>query len=124
MSWLGHRRLELATCTSTSDVALAEARAGAAHGTVVVADAQTAGRGRLGRTWASPPGRHLYLSAIVRIDPRVRPPAERAALTLAVGVGVVDAVRGAGAPTAGLKWPNDVLASGRKLAGILCEATG
>jgi BirA family biotin operon repressor/biotin-[acetyl-CoA-carboxylase] ligase len=122
--WLGHRRVELASCTSTSDVALAEARAGCAHGTVVVADEQTAGRGRLGRVWASPPGRHLYLSAVVRGPITARPPAERAALTLAVGVGVVDAVRAAGARAAGLKWPNDVLVSGRKLAGILCESTG
>ena len=122
--WLGHRRLEVATCTSTNDLALAEARAGADHGTVVIADAQTAGRGRLGRVWASPPGRHLYLSALVRVDPRLRPPLERAALTLAVGVGVVDAVRAAGAASAGLKWPNDVLVGDRKLAGVLCEATG
>lgn len=122
--WLGRHKVELATCTSTSDVALAQARAGCAHGTVVVADAQTAGRGRLGRVWASPPGRHLYLSAVVRLDPRARPPRERAALTLAVGVGVVDAVRAAGATAAGLKWPNDVLVHGKKLAGVLCEATG
>ena len=122
--WLGHRRLEVATCTSTNDLALATARAGAGHGTIVIADAQTAGRGRLGRVWASPPGRHLYLSALVRVDPRLRPPVERAALTLAVGVGVVDAVRAAGATAAGLKWPNDVLVEGRKLAGVLCEATG
>jgi BirA family biotin operon repressor/biotin-[acetyl-CoA-carboxylase] ligase len=90
----------------------------------VVADQQSAGRGRLGRTWASPPGRHLYLSAVVRGPITARPPGERAALTLAVGVGVVDAVRAAGAHAAGLKWPNDVLVEGRKLAGVLCESTG
>jgi BirA family biotin operon repressor/biotin-[acetyl-CoA-carboxylase] ligase len=122
--WLGHRRVELATCTSTSDVALAEARAGAAHGTVVVADSQTAGRGRLGRRWASPPGRHLYLSIVLRGPLTARPPAERAVVTLALGVGVVDAVRAAGAAAAALKWPNDVLVDRRKLAGILCETTG
>jgi len=122
--WLGRQRVALATCTSTNDVALAQARAGCPHGTVVLADAQTAGRGRLGRVWASPAGRHLYLSAVIRLDPRTRPPLERAALTLAVGVGVVDAVRAAGARAAGLKWPNDVLVDGRKLAGVLCEASG
>jgi len=121
--WLGRHRIELASCASTSDIAMALARAGCPHGTVVRADAQTAGRGRLGRAWASPPGRHLYLSAVVRIDP-ARPTTERAALTLAVGVGVVDAVRAAGATAAGLKWPNDVLVDGRKLAGVLCEASG
>lgn len=122
--WLGRQRVELASCASTNDVALAQARAGCPHGTVVIADAQTAGRGRLGRVWASPAGRHLYLSAVIRLDPRTRPPLERAALTLAVGVGVVDAVRAAGARAAGLKWPNDVLVDGRKLAGVLCEASG
>ncbi len=119
-SWLGHERITLEVCASTSDVALAHARAGAAHGVIVVADAQTAGRGRLGRPWASPPGANLYLSAIVRSS---RPLAELAPLTLAIGIGVVDAVRAAGVAAA-LKWPNDVVVGTRKLAGILCEVAG
>src|SRR5439155_1453329 len=84
-------------------------------------EALAAGRGRLGRPWASPPGPYLYLSAVVRLTCA---PAERAALTLAVGIGVVDAVRAAVAAAAGLKWPNDVLVDGKKLPGVLCEATG
>lgn len=120
-TWLGHHRIERVSCTSTSDLALGLARSGAAHGTIVVAGAQTAGRGRLGRVWASPPGRHLYLSAVVRCP---RPLLERSALTLAVGVGLVDAVRAAGAGGAALKWPNDVVVAGKKLAGVLCEAAG
>lgn len=121
MVWLGAERIELDSCESTSDVALVHARAGAAHGTVVIADAQTAGRGRLGRVWASPPGTNIYMSAIVRAP---RPTAELAPMTLAIGIGVVDAVRAAGVAGAGLKWPNDVVVGKKKLAGILCEVAG
>jgi BirA family biotin operon repressor/biotin-[acetyl-CoA-carboxylase] ligase len=117
-SWLGARVVELAACGSTNDEALQLARAGAAHGTVVIADAQTAGRGRDGRAWASPPGTGLYLSAIVR--PRL--PLDRVPpLTLAIGVGACDAAREHGAH-AELKWPNDLLVAHRKLGGILVEA--
>jgi BirA family biotin operon repressor/biotin-[acetyl-CoA-carboxylase] ligase len=116
--WLGRRRIELIECDSTNDEAAALARAGAEHGTVVIAGAQRAGRGRGGRVWASPPGLGLYLSAVVRppLPLALVPP-----LTLAIGVGVCEAARAAGAD-ARLKWPNDVLARGRKLAGVLVEA--
>jgi BirA family biotin operon repressor/biotin-[acetyl-CoA-carboxylase] ligase len=128
-SWLGRERISLDVCASTNDEALARARAGAAHGTIVTADAQTQGRGRRGRVWQSPPGANVYLSAIVRATPTDREgspsrpvsPAEIAPITLAVGVGVVDAVRAEGLTAATLKWPNDVLVERRKLAGILCE---
>lgn len=120
-SWLGVERIELDVCASTNDIALHHAREGAAHGTVVIADAQTAGRGRLGRVWASPPGTNVYLSAIVRAP---RPVAELAPMTLAIGIGVVDAVRAAGVAAAALKWPNDVVCEKKKLAGILCEVAG
>lgn len=115
--WLGRERVHLPACGSTNDEAARLAAAGAAHGTVVTAGAQGAGRGRQGRPWHSPPGENLYLSCVLR--PALAP--ERApAITLAAGLGVVDAVRWAGArPT--LKWPNDVLVDGRKLAGILTE---
>jgi BirA family biotin operon repressor/biotin-[acetyl-CoA-carboxylase] ligase len=116
--WLGHRRIDLIECDSTNDEAARLARAGAAHGTVVIAGSQRAGRGRDGRVWASPPGLGLYLSAVVRppLPLALVPP-----MTLAIGVGVCEAAREAGAD-ARLKWPNDVLAGGRKLAGILVEA--
>lgn len=120
--WLGSHRVELLDCGSTNDEAARLARAGARHGTIVTAETQTAGRGRDGRAWASPPGAGLYLSAVVR------PPLPLAmvpAMTLAIGIGVCDAVRAHGAD-ARLKWPNDVLvfdgARGRKLAGVLVEA--
>jgi BirA family biotin operon repressor/biotin-[acetyl-CoA-carboxylase] ligase len=116
--WLGHRRIELIECESTNDEAARLARAGANHGTVVIAASQRAGRGRHGRSWASPPGLGLYLSAVVRppLPLGLVPP-----MTLAIGIGVCDAARAAGAD-ARLKWPNDVLVRGRKLAGVLVEA--
>lgn len=115
--WLGCQMIELAECGSTNDEAARLARAGARHGTVVIAEAQKAGRGRDGRVWTSPPG-GLYMSAVLRPPlPLVDVPP----MTLAIGIGVCDAVRRAGA-AAVLKWPNDVLVGGSKLAGVLVEA--
>jgi len=109
---------------STNDDAKRDATAGAADGHVVLADAQRAGRGSHGRSWDSPPGMDLYLSIVAR------PPLPLAALpplTLAVGLGVADAVErlvGPGtARRAVVKWPNDVWLSGRKCAGILVETS-
>ncbi len=102
---------------STNDIAKRLADDGAAHGEVVVAEAQTAGRGRRGRVWASPTGRNLTLSIILRPD---LPPSRAPELTLVASVALCQAVRQAGVP-AGIKWPNDLLAHGRKLAGILTE---
>jgi BirA family biotin operon repressor/biotin-[acetyl-CoA-carboxylase] ligase len=117
-TWLGHRMIELAECGSTNDEAARLARAGASHGTVVIADSQRTGRGRDGRAWASPPGAGLYLSAIVRPP---LPLAHVPPMTLAIGVGLCDAARESGA-AAVLKWPNDLLVGKRKLAGVLVEA--
>ena len=107
---------------STNDVAGALAEAGAPEGTTVVASAQTAGRGRFGRTWFSPPGAGLYVSVIVR-DRRAAP-----FLTLAGGVAVAEGIRRATGLVTEIKWPNDVLVDAglgrlRKLAGILAEAS-
>lgn len=119
--WLGLHRVDLAECGSTNDEAARLARAGARHGTIVVAASQRAGRGRDGRVWASPPG-GLYVSAVVRPPLPIThvPP-----MTLAIGVGLCDAARAHGAP-AELKWPNDALVAAggrwRKLAGVLVEA--
>jgi BirA family transcriptional regulator, biotin operon repressor / biotin---[acetyl-CoA-carboxylase] ligase len=108
------------TIGSTNDAAAAIG----VEGAVVVADAQTAGRGRRGRVWHSPPGSGLYVSVVLaparaRVDPR----RATSLLTLAAGVGIAEGVAaGAGLPV-DLKWPNDLYASGRKLAGILAEAS-
>ena len=103
--------------TSTSDLAKELAEEGAEHGEVVIAEAQTAGRGRRGRSWASPPRRNLYFSVVLRPD---LPPARAPEMTLVASVALCDALRQAGVQ-AGIKWPNDLLASGRKIAGILTE---
>ena len=105
---------------STNDEAMRLASEGAAAFTVVVADTQSAGRGRNGRVWRSPSGVGLYASMVLR--PRL-PVAELPPLTLLVGVAAAEAIRAITGLPAGLKWPNDVLVHGRKVAGILCEAS-
>jgi BirA family biotin operon repressor/biotin-[acetyl-CoA-carboxylase] ligase len=87
----------------------------------VLAEAQSAGRGRRGRTWLSPPGMNLYLSVLKRFDGGF---ASLSGLSLAVGVMILRALDEVGIRTAGLKWPNDVMAGNAKLAGILVELSG
>jgi BirA family biotin operon repressor/biotin-[acetyl-CoA-carboxylase] ligase len=106
---------------STNVDLLEEARAGAAEGLVLVAETQTAGRGRLGRAWSSPPRATLACSVLLR--PAV-PPSARAWLPLLTGIAVAAALRAEAGVNASLKWPNDVLVAGRKIAGILAEAHG
>lgn len=86
---------------------------------VAIADHQTAGRGRLQRRWHTQPGSGICLSLAYTFE---SPRAELAGLTVAVGVGIADALRQIGARDISLKWPNDVMAGGRKLAGVLAEA--
>jgi BirA family biotin operon repressor/biotin-[acetyl-CoA-carboxylase] ligase len=107
---------------STNAVLLGEARAGAAEGLVLVAESQTAGRGRLGRSWSSPPRAALTCSVLLR--PAGVPPPARAWLPLLTGIAVAAALRAEAGVAAGLKWPNDVLVGDRKIAGILAEAHG
>jgi BirA family biotin operon repressor/biotin-[acetyl-CoA-carboxylase] ligase len=102
---------------STNDRAKELAEEGAEDGEVVVAEAQTAGRGRRGRGWVSPARKNLYFSVVLRPD---LPPARASELTLVTSVAVCEALRQAGVD-ARIKWPNDLLASGRKIAGILAE---
>ena len=106
--------------TSTNDLAMARAAHGAPHGTVVVADAQTAGRGRLGRVWHSPPEAGLYISAVLRAESW---DSALSLVTLAAGIGVVRGLREATGLVGELKWPNDVVVGRpwRKVAGILSE---
>jgi BirA family transcriptional regulator, biotin operon repressor / biotin---[acetyl-CoA-carboxylase] ligase len=106
---LGRPRLHLRDTDSTNERARALAAAGASHGTLVTASEQSAGRGRQGRTWSAPAGQALLMSLVLRDPPRFLP--------LAAAVAVAD-VAGAGAQ---IKWPNDVLLDGRKVAGILVE---
>jgi len=106
---LGRPRLHLRETASTNDRARELATRGAPHGTLVTAAAQSAGRGRQGRTWSAPPGHALLMSLVLRDAHPLLP--------LAAAVGVADAVGG----DARIKWPNDVLLSDRKVAGILAE---
>ncbi len=102
---------------STNDVARGLAEKGAVHGEVVVAESQSRGRGRRGRAWVSPPGVNLYLSVVLR--PSLSP--ERAPeLTLVAAVAIAEVLREAGFD-ARIKWPNDILIGGRKVAGLLLE---
>ncbi|MBI4840574.1 MAG: biotin--[acetyl-CoA-carboxylase] ligase [candidate division NC10 bacterium] len=103
---------------STNDAALAAGRAGAPEGFAVLADRQTAGRGRRGRAWASPSGVGLYTSVLLRPE---QPPALVPLLTLVAGLAVAEAIREVAGLEPLLKWPNDVLVHGRKVAGILTE---
>jgi BirA family biotin operon repressor/biotin-[acetyl-CoA-carboxylase] ligase len=115
------RTLDVVTDTGSTNADLL-ARAGAGEdirGAVLLAEHQSAGRGRNGRTWSAPAGSQIAMS--VGVDVAAVPPDAWGWLPLLTGVAVVDALRdGCGVP-AGLKWPNDVLVDGRKLAGILAE---
>ena len=102
---------------STNDVAIAAAEAGVPEGFVVAANAQSQGRGRVGRSWSSPPGAGLYVSVVLHpAGPALR------LLTIAAGVAIAEGVHAASGLDTCVKWPNDVHVGSRKLAGILAEA--
>ncbi len=102
---------------STNRYLLDAARAGEAPGLVVVAGHQAAGRGRADRSWDAPPGTSLLVSVLVEV-----PEATAPTLPLAAGLALAEAVEAVAGIRVGLKWPNDLLVDGRKLAGVLCEA--
>ena len=116
------RRIEYHDAVDSTNRAAGDlARQGAVEGAVVVADAQTAGRGRMGRHWVSPAGKNLYFSIL--LTPNVEPGrVPQLALVAAVAVheGLAECCPGI---IAQIKWPNDILIGGRKAAGILCEAS-
>lgn len=104
--------------TSTNDVVEKLARDGVPEGVVVFADTQTRGRGRLGRNWVSPPGKGLWFSVLLRPDLR---PQQATQLTVASATALERAITAASGLQPEIKWPNDVLIGGRKVAGILTE---
>lgn len=112
---LGTPRLHLRSVDSTNARAQRLAMAGAPHGTLVTAAAQTAGHGRQGRAWVTPPGRAIACSLVLREPPRLLP------MLTALAVAEVAERFDAAGRTAAIKWPNDVLLDGRKVAGILAE---
>ena len=124
LTLLGRRLHFFSSTGSTNDIAAGHAALPECEGAVFVADAQTSGRGRRGRTWFSPPGAGLYVSTILR--PARSPEPERATLltTIAAGVGLAEGVTNATGLAPSLKWPNDLYVAKRKLAGILAEGIG
>jgi BirA family biotin operon repressor/biotin-[acetyl-CoA-carboxylase] ligase len=115
---LGREVVLLERVDSTNDLAMDLALRGRPHGAVVVADSQSRGRGRLGRRWASPAGVNIYMSVILR--PEIQPK-DATLLTVASSVACASAVRKLTGLNAGIKWPNDIVVSRRKLGGILLE---
>lgn len=122
-SWLGHRIELFDSLPSTNREAVQLAQADVEHGTVIVADSQTSGRGRLSRTWFSPPGANLYCSIILRLT---RPPDRLSEwlswLPLISALAAAEAVEHVSSTHVSVKWPNDLLITERKVGGILCES--
>lgn len=114
-------RVVASTGSTNADLAAA-AGDGAPDKTALIADEQTAGRGRLARTWTSPKGAGLYLSVLLR--PADVPTAARGSLTMVAGLALVDVAERLGVPNAQVKWPNDLLIDGGKAAGVLAESAG
>ncbi len=116
--WAGRTLYFFESTGSTNPDAKRFAEEGAPHGTIVVADRQTAGRGRRGRSWESPAGKSIYFTIVVR--PEFEPD-KASMITLVVALAVAEAVREETGLSTGIKWPNDVVVNGKKICGILTE---
>lgn len=117
-AWLGRPVLHFGRVGSTNEVARRLAEDGAAEGTLVIAEEQSAGRGRLDRAWWAPPGSSLLLSVVLRPE---LPAAHVQRLTMAAGLATAEAVEASTGIRAELKWPNDLEIAGRKAAGLLTD---
>ncbi len=116
--WAGKHICYFKELDSTNLRAKQEAEGGAAEGTLVVADRQTAGRGRRGRSWSSPAGVNVYFTLILKPD---FPPDKAAMTTLVMALAVTEGIFRTCGLEAEIKWPNDVVVNGRKVCGILTE---
>ncbi len=116
--WAGRNMHFLASTGSTNSDAKHFAEEGEPHGTVVAADSQTAGRGRRGRSWASPKGTSIYFTIVVR--PAFTPD-KASMITLVAALGVAQAIEETTGLTAQIKWPNDIVVHRKKVCGILTE---
>ena len=116
--WAGCDIVYFARTDSTNRQARLLARGGAAHGTLVIADTQSAGRGRRGRGWISPAGEGIFMSLILRPD---MPPSGVAKISLTLALAVARAIERETGLDAGIKWPNDIVIGGRKVCGLLLE---
>jgi len=115
--FVGHTILFYPVTTSTMDMARRAAAGGAEEGTIVLAEEQTAGKGRLGRQWFAPPGSSLLISIILR--PEL---GQLSKLNMVAALAVAESVERVTGTPATIKWPNDVLIEGRKVSGILMES--
>jgi BirA family biotin operon repressor/biotin-[acetyl-CoA-carboxylase] ligase len=118
-SVMGSEIFPFGQVTSTNDIAFSLARSGSPEGTLVIAEEQTRGKGRLGREWHSPPGLGLWFSLILRPEIAAY---ESATVSLAVALAVAGVLRETYGVDARIKWPNDVLVGAKKICGILTEA--
>ena len=116
--WAGHPVSFYETIKSTNLRAKLDADNGAPEGALVVADMQTAGRGRRGRTWSSPAGLNVYFTLILK--PRYVPD-KASMVTLVMALAVAEGIRETCGVEAGIKWPNDIVVNGKKVCGILTE---
>jgi len=116
--WLGLQVMAFNSIKSTNDIATQMAEQGAAEGTIVTAEKQTRGRGRFSRSWFSPAGTGIYLSIILRPE---FPPENAPGISVMTAVALADVLSGYCPGEIRIKWPNDVLACGKKIAGILTE---
>lgn len=116
--WAGHPVYYYDTLPSTNLQAKLDAENGAAEGTLIVADMQTAGRGRKGRGWNSPGGTNVYFTLILKPDCGVQ---QASMVTLVMGIAVAEGIRATCGVEAGIKWPNDIVVNGRKICGMLAE---
>lgn len=116
--WAGRQIYSFEAVDSTNNEAGRQAENGAAHGTLILAEEQTGGKGRRGRSWMTPRGSAVAMSLILRPD---FPPSQASMLTLVMGLAVTDACRSFCGADAKIKWPNDVVVNGRKICGILTE---
>ncbi len=117
-SWAGCEVHYYDTTGSTNIEAKQFAEQGAPHGTLVIADTQTGGRGRRGHTWQSPSGSSIAMSLVMR--PQI-PPEKASMLTLVMGLAVADAIRSVSGMETQIKWPNDAVVNKKKVTGILTE---
>jgi BirA family biotin operon repressor/biotin-[acetyl-CoA-carboxylase] ligase len=118
-AFMGRRVIYYRSIGSTNDVARELAAQGAPEGTLVIADEQTAGKGRLGRRWLAPPGTSLLMSLLFR--PRSLAPSQAQRLTMICSLAVVEAIEALTGLSAAIKWPNDIVVQGKKAGGILTE---
>jgi BirA family biotin operon repressor/biotin-[acetyl-CoA-carboxylase] ligase len=119
--WRVPQLVILSETTSTNDALRSLADAGAPAGAIAIAERQTAGRGQAGRTWTSPPGKSLLFSILLRNDTGTDGAPDPSTTPIRVGLALCNAITRASGLDVRIKWPNDIVHEGKKLAGILCE---